>query len=68
MEQDKRKEVYKWRHCIEEECGHKKFFISVAEKEYFEQRQTDEGKPFALPKRCYQCRVRRRQGTHGTQN
>ena len=61
IQDDKRKEVYEWRNCVEDECGHKKFFISVAEKEYFDSRIDEEtGKSFDLPKRCYACRVKRR--------
>jgi hypothetical protein len=60
----KRKEVYEWRQCINvlpsgEKCG-KRFFVSVAEKEYFEGRKADNGRQYALPKRCYPCRVERR--------
>lgn len=75
---DKRKEVHEWRNCINvlpngETCG-REFYISVAEKEYFESR-TDErtGRPYQFPKRCYPCRIARREGKdkgsqHGEQN
>lgn len=58
----KRKEVYEWRECIEDACGHKKFYISVAEKEYFDSKVDEKsGRQFELPKRCYPCRIKRRQ-------
>ena len=60
MEQtDKKKEVYEWRTCIEKGCG-REFYISVAEKEFFDAKKGNDGKPYALPKRCYGCRVKRR--------
>lgn len=61
----KRKEVFEWRRCINildtGEACRRKFYISVAEKEYFEAKQNEVGKPFTLPKRCYPCRVKRRE-------
>lgn len=64
----KRKEVFEWRTCVDlkedgKECG-KRFFISVAEKEYFEARRSLNGRAFALPKRCYPCRVARRSNSN----
>lgn len=53
-EADKKKTVFEWRRCREKTCN-RKFFVSVAEKEYFEE------KGFELPKRCYPCRVGRRE-------
>lgn len=58
-ETDPRKEVHEWRDCVS--CG-KRFYISVAEKDYFESKRDDKsGRRFELPKRCYGCRVKRRQ-------
>lgn len=53
-EEEKKHEVFEWRRCKEKICN-RKFFISVAENEYF----TNKG--FELPKRCYPCRVNRRE-------
>jgi hypothetical protein len=52
-DEDKKHEVFEWKRCKEKTCN-RKFFISVAEKEYFE------NKGYQLPERCYPCRVKRR--------
>lgn len=65
MSEDKRKEVYEYRSCINvlengETCN-REFFISVAEFEYFTTRKDERtGRPYTLPKRCYPCRIERR--------
>ncbi len=61
-EDKKRREVFEWRTCIEKECPKKDFYISVAEKEYFD------NKGYQLPKRCYKCRVTNRGKINGSNN
>lgn len=58
-EEDKKKQVHEWRRCKEKHCR-RKFYVSVGEVEYFTQ------KGFDLPKRCYPCRIKRREanGSH----
>lgn len=58
-EPNKRNEVFEYRKCIQKDCN-KDFYISMAEKDYFE------SKGFHLPKRCYQCRVANRQNNGST--
>lgn len=71
MEEDKKKEVFEWRKCINtlesgEPCN-REFYISVAEKEYFDAKKDEKsGRKYQLPKRCYQCRVARRAANNGS--
>lgn len=40
--------------CVEEECGHAQYQITAGEQEFFA------GKGFQVPKRCKECRERKR--------
>lgn len=64
-EEDERKQVYEWRECTNVfndgvVCG-RRFYISVAEKKYFDSKVDHEGNSFKLPKRCYYCRKARKE-------
>mgnify|MGYP003288395466 CR=1 FL=1 len=53
-----RDEVYEERNC--RDC-HKPFVITQGEKAYLEERFDELGNPLALPKRCKECRFKRRE-------
>jgi len=47
------KEIYEWRVC---NACERKFFITVQEKDYFENLGKEKRRTFQLPKRCWPCR------------